>query len=278
LFSKIMQYADALRQQALFSGDSGQRHITVIERDGVRLMLFGSADGERETAYNPLDPDASVFEYPRLMATALALQPDTQDLLLIGLGGGYLPRMLQKHRPDIRVTVVEIDPLVIRLAEDFFDFRPGGSVTVALGDGRAFLENAAGRYDQIWVDAYDGTYIPAPLTTVEFLALCRKRLQRKGVLAQNVHAAHPLYMAHQATFTEIFGYCYVLRGAQCGNAVFVAQLDRERPTSVSSAFAAGLRRHGVRFGSINLITELRKAAITSYADPCAVLRSACGSA
>lgn len=255
----------------MFKGDSGLQRIEVSEQDGRRYLLFGP-EQEQETACSLEDPDHPVFEYPCLMLPALALKADTKDLLLVGLGGGWLPGLLQRHRPDIAVTVVEVDPLVPKLAEEFFDFYEGGSVRVVVADGREYLETCAERYDQIWLDAYGGDYIPEHLTTVEFLEVCRDRLKPRGVVVQNVHVEHRLFGAHLATMTEVFGYFYQLRGERGTNAALFARKDVDRPSSVKSAFNKGLRAHGARIGSVNLKAELRKASLGAYEDGTAVLR------
>ena len=262
---------DFFTQKVLFEGDSDYAHILVTEYNGKRILAFGPSGEEHETACNLLDPDEPLFEYPCLLSTALALKPDSTDILLIGLGGGYLPAIFQRHRPDIRLTVVELDPLVVRLAEDFFYFSSGGSVEVIVAEGRDFLQKTTRRYDQIWVDAYDGTYIPAPLTTIEFLDLCRDRLKTHGVLAQNVHAENPLYMAHQATFTEAFDYFYLVRGTRGGNAALLGQKDSPQPLSIKHAFFRGLKPRQGRFGAINLAAETAKATLTSHRDMWAIL-------
>lgn len=254
----------------LFEKESAHQRIQVAEKDGKRYMLFGPRQ-EEETACLLENPDVPLFEYPCLMAPALALQPETRSVLLIGLGGGYLARLFQCYRPNIAVTVVEIDPLVLEVAEKFFGFAPDDSVHVEIADGRGFLEKTDSRYDQIWLDAYDGEYIPPHLTTIEFFRLCRERLKFRGVVVQNVHVENALFAAHQATMTDAFGYCYLFRGAWGANAALTAQKDVARPSSVKQAFAKGLKLHGTRFGGINLSAELRKATIAEYVDPFAVL-------
>ena len=256
----------------LFTGDSAYHRITVTESNGTRLLAFGANGQEHETAYNYLHPDEPLFEYPGLMATGLALKADTKTILLIGLGGGYLPGVLRRNRPDIAVTVVEIDPLVVELAERFFDFTSTNQQTVVVAEARAFLSTTVAQYDQIWIDAFDGAYIPAPLMTVEFLQLCQQRLTPHGVIVQNVHYDHPLYMAQLATFTEVFGYYYAVRGVKDNNAALIAQQGIPKPHSIKTAFAKGLKQHGYKLGEINLRAELTKAILSAYRDNWAILR------
>ena len=45
-----------------------------------------------------------------MMLGALLLNPDPHSILIIGLGGGTLPRTLEKLLPQADIDVVEIDP------------------------------------------------------------------------------------------------------------------------------------------------------------------------
>lgn len=258
-------------EQVLFEGDSEFGHIVVTEKKGRRLLAFGPLGHEHETAYNPANPDEPLFEYPGLMCAALALKADTRKLLLVGLGGGYLPSLLKRRRPDLHLTVVEIDPLVARVARDFFDFEAGGRLSLIIADGRKFLESRAGLYDQIWLDAYNGAYIPGPLMTAEFLGLCRERLRPGGVIVQNVHVENPLYEAHLSTMSHVFGSYYLGLGRRRSNAVLAALNTGEPLPPVPEAFARGLKKHSGRLGLINLKAEAGKFTLVAGAAPGPIL-------
>ncbi|XP_040895833.1 eEF1A lysine and N-terminal methyltransferase [Toxotes jaculatrix] len=65
--------------------------------------------------------------------------PERKDVpvsvLLVGLGGGGLPQFLRDFVPDVTVEVVELDPVVLKVAKEWFGFRPDDRLTVTLGDG-----------------------------------------------------------------------------------------------------------------------------------------------
>jgi spermidine synthase len=91
-------------------------------------------------------------------------------VLVVGLGGGTLPQFLRMAYPYARIDVAEIDPAVVRVAEDYFNLRQDERLRVDVGDVRAFVESAApGSYYIIILDAYGVGTVPRHLTTVEFL-------------------------------------------------------------------------------------------------------------
>ncbi|KAK9519242.1 hypothetical protein VZT92_021983 [Zoarces viviparus] len=86
--------------------------------------------------------------------------PENKDVpvsvLLVGLGGGGLPQFLRDFVPDVTVEVVELDPVVMQVAKEWFGFRPDERLTVTLGDGLeriCALEKEGGRlFDVIMFD------------------------------------------------------------------------------------------------------------------------------
>lgn len=66
---------------------------------------------------------------------SLSLLDKPVSLLLIGLGGGGLPQFLRDFVPDAVIEVVELDPVVLGVAKEWFGFRPDDRLTVTLGDG-----------------------------------------------------------------------------------------------------------------------------------------------
>ena len=56
-------------------------------------------------------------------------------MLLVGLGGGGLPQFVRDFVPGANIEVVELDPVVLEVAKEWFGFRPDDHLTVTLGDG-----------------------------------------------------------------------------------------------------------------------------------------------
>uniref|UniRef100_A0A1A8E7G5 eEF1A lysine and N-terminal methyltransferase n=1 Tax=Nothobranchius kadleci TaxID=1051664 RepID=A0A1A8E7G5_NOTKA len=57
------------------------------------------------------------------------------SVLLVGLGGGGLPQFLRDFVPNVSIEVVELDPVVLEVAKEWFGFRPDDHLTVTVGDG-----------------------------------------------------------------------------------------------------------------------------------------------
>jgi spermidine synthase len=247
------------RPKILFEGDSPFHHVVVSEHAGVRTMHLGPEAKEAETSMSVAAPESPIFEYPGMMLVSLALAP-SRRILMLGLGGGYLPGLFQKRLAAHRLTVVELDPLVAELAGTYFGFNPGGNVEVVISDGRDYLEGAPdGAFDQIWLDAFDGDYIPEHLAEAGFLRLCRQKIAPRGLLAQNLHQTSWRYLGQLRQTIEVFGAePLLLGGVRSANTVALSLASGERLDPEAKALLAAVRSFGAKVGPYDLSEELRK--------------------
>ena len=205
-----------VRAEILHTERSLYRNIFVHEEGGQRCMRFGRNGLLRQSCITLSDPDTMVFEYTKMAMGALYLNPTPKRILIIGLGGGTLPRTFQKLFPDIVMDVAEIDPAVTRMAKQYFSFVPAVGTHVAEQDGRVYVKRAlqAGKtYDLVILDAFDHQYIPEHLLTVEFLREVKGVLAPNGVLAANTFATSRLYDSESATYHTVFGPFFNLASA-----------------------------------------------------------------
>lgn len=223
--------APAARATELHAERSLYRNIIVYEDDGIRCMKFGKQAAGRQTCMSLADRDRLVFDYTRMMMAALYLNPSPRRILIIGLGGGTLPRTLQKILPAASIDAVEVDPAVVRVALKYFDFVPLRQTRIFEEDGRVFVKRMGrqqARYDLVMLDAFDHEYIPEHLLTREFLREIKGLLSPHGVLAANTFASSRLYDFESATYYSVFGDFYRLKR---GNRVILVRAgglpDRE---------------------------------------------------
>ncbi len=161
--------------------------IQVSEEKGVRYLHFGSpwVQGAMRIAR----PWALELEYTRQMMVPLLLNgahwPAT--VLQVGLGSASLTRFLYRHRPEARITVVEIWPQVVEAARQFFRLpEHDGRVRLEIADGHEYLIGTRRRFDLILVDAFDEKGRSGMIDSVAFYCNCRERLSRRGMVAFNL--------------------------------------------------------------------------------------------
>lgn len=241
---------------------SQYRNIEVREENGERCLIFvGPRRRGRESCQYVDDPERMVFDYTRVMMGALYLQPDPRRILVIGLGGGTLPMALARAAPEAHITAIEIDPAVVRMAEEYFGFTPGPNMQVETVDGRVFVNRAIqrrARYDIVMLDAYDLNYIPDHMMTREFLESVRSILAPGGVVAANTFSTSALYDNESATYAAVFHRFY---NVKLDNRIILARLggdlpEREELVANATRYSALFPSYGV--DPVTLLSLMRE--------------------
>lgn len=226
------------------------RDILVTESGAERCMTFSvrRRATNRQSCILTNAPDRLVLDYTKLMLAGLYVSPRPQRILVVGLGGGVLPRTLAQLLPRATIDTVEIDAAVVDVAKRWFLFAPDARVRAAVQDGRVYVKRAlrAGtRYDLVFLDAYDHDYIPEHLLTREFLQEVRGVLAPGGAVVANTFSSSRLYDSESATYAAAFGGFLEFKGT---NRIIVAT-NGPLPAAAdvrgnAVAWDAALRRFG----------------------------------
>ena len=145
-----------------------------------------------------------------------------------GLGGGTLASAMLRILPDAGIDVVELDPAMVRVAKEYFSFRPSPLVRVTVEDGRVFVKRAlekGEKYDVIMLDAFDQSYIPPHMMTQQFLTEVKSILTKGGVLAANTFSVSGFYDNESVTYESVYGEFYNLKRFWSNNRVIIAQQE-----------------------------------------------------
>jgi spermidine synthase len=90
---------------------------------------------------------------------------DLQKILILGLGGGTLAKILRKKYPKAKITGVEIDPVMIELGKKYLDLDKY-KIDIKVEDTNEFKFD---KYDLVIVDMYSGDNFPKEFESEEFL-------------------------------------------------------------------------------------------------------------
>jgi len=171
--------------EMVYTHESMYNDIFVGDYGDTRYLMF--TEKLLQSGMNKRDPNAHIFNYTHLIDEASAYyKPEAKDILLIGLGGGSIPKALHVGREDISFDAVEIDPAVIRVAYDYFDMPKLPNFRTFAMDGRMFLQGAEREYDVAILDAYNSLFIPHHLTTEEFFDELAAVVRPEGIVLINV--------------------------------------------------------------------------------------------
>ena len=248
----------AAQQKVLFQKESPYTTVVVTEDEqGMRTLLFGS-QGVRQSVVKVGDPDHLELSYARAMVSGLALCPEPKRVLVVGLGGGSIPSFLHKHYPQTHIDAVDIDPVVVEVAKEFFGFREDATLKAYVQDGQQFVEERPNVYDVIFLDAFGSEDIPYHLARREFLEAVRRAITAHGVVLADVRGRglNSLYDSMVRTYQEVFDELYVLDVQGSGNKILIAlsrklHVTREEPARRAGAVS---KQKQFRFDIAELVT------------------------
>ena len=228
LIGVMLGGAGGLRATVVFEKVSPYHHVQVVDEQGMRMLSF---NGTRESRMSLAAPLQGHFEYTEYFHTPWVWNREIRRVLMIGLGGGSIQRAYQHYYTNVTVETVEIDPVVVNVAKEYFKVQETPALKIRNQDGRVFLNRTSDRYDVIIMDAYTtsryGSSIPPHLTTREFFALASAHLTTNGVLAYNVIGQIQGWRtdfigAMYRTLKEIFPQVYAFPAESSMNVVLVA--------------------------------------------------------
>jgi spermidine synthase len=168
-----------------------------VRNDAGGRSLHFSLD-ELQSRMDPRKPWQLEIDYTRTMMGFLLLHASPLRIGMVGLGGGSLAKFCHRHLPQSQLTVVEINPHVIALRDDFGIPPDDARLHIVQADGAAFVAAHADSFDVLLVDGFDHAGQPEQLCTQGFYDDCQAALAPGGVLVVNLHhddAAYPLRAA-----------------------------------------------------------------------------------
>lgn len=225
--------------------------IRVRENGSVRNLIFVEPSGleVRQSSIDLNHPGRLMLGYSKVIFGSFLFKHPQQRVLVVGLGGGAMVRFLNHHFPTTEVDAVEIDPVVVALADEFFGTRPSPTTRIFTEDAIQFLRRDHGKYDAIYMDAFlepgaetDARGIPKKLKTVEFLKSLHRQLTPGGVVAFNI-AEHPELPRDLETISEAFPTVLTAKAPQTNNHVVIASPEpAQHPAAARRATGRDLDR------------------------------------
>jgi len=178
----LKQWSNSLYEDRIvFSGQSRYQKIVLTKnKDDIRLFLNGNLQF------------SSIDEYryhEALVHIPFGLAEKREHILLLGGGDGLAVREMLKY-PEVRsITVVDLDPEIIRISTENNHLRrinhdslQDPRVTVINGDAFVFLKETAQKFDIIIADLPDPNNISlSRLYSREFYRFIRARLRADGI-------------------------------------------------------------------------------------------------
>ena len=181
--------------------------MEVTERDGYRSMRFTHSNRWVQGRQSLSDSWDYPLEYLQQHLVASCMAKDVQQILILGLGVGALPRLMAKTYPSASIMVVERNPGVIKAARDHFGLQLSPRLKVLEGDAIEVLRIGLDRsFDLIFDDIFDGIELSHHPARIHATA---GSTQRNGVFIRTTQMA-----LAELLKTPAINFCFLRRATK----------------------------------------------------------------
>lgn len=211
------------------------RQVKPFVQQGSSFKALHFSIREIQSRMSLDDPYALELEYCRTMMGFLLFKPLPRRIVMIGLGGGSLAKFCHRYLPATQFEVVEINPHVLDLREEFWIPPDDERFAVLEGDGARYVREAEAACDVLMVDGFDCDGQPAALSSQAFYDDCHDHLQPDGLLVVNLFNHHAQYDLLINRLRQSFAdQVLVVEGADVSNSIVFAFKDPRWNASRSS--------------------------------------------
>lgn len=175
--------AQMTQDEILWEKESDFHSISICQNPNGRFMRYGisfQAGKIQSDLYSGNIPYLNYFLIPYL------LNPDAENILVIGFGTGMLINQLEALYKNLKnIDAVDIEENIMFIATEFFDFKKSDKFNFYLQDALVYLRENQKKYDLIIVDVAGNEGIDERFFEQEFFTNIQKSLSENGIFAFN---------------------------------------------------------------------------------------------
>lgn len=113
-------------------------------------------------------------------------RPDIERILVLGLGGGSVARLIKRYWPGSEIIGIDIDPDMVELGKKYLGLGGVSNLKVFIEDATGWVDKNKGKsFDLVLVDLYKGAVIPKEFVQDSFLKKVVTLVKSGGVGAFN---------------------------------------------------------------------------------------------
>jgi len=197
----------------------GMDVIRVVQQGDMRSLLMGYGLAHMHGSISVSDPTKLVNQFSQKFMQTFRFVPAPQNILVVGLGVGSVPMAMAKHVVDAKIEVLEISPVIHKLAREYFMFNDlSGNITTTIGDAFITIQSIEKEsLDMVLLDGFGTSYIPIQLMCSEFMKFVKRALKSRAVVAVNLLRHHVSFNRHMKSMIDAFGDDIYLM--ECGNGI-----------------------------------------------------------
>ncbi len=243
LFYRPSMPEAVLRSSPVFASPTGEIRYYEVGRSATVLMIEKDGflnlrtNGLPEASTNLVGAPPDLHNQRMLSMVPVLARPDTESMLIVGLGAGVALEGVPKSVKS--VDVIELEPEVVRANQSIGDERAidplkQARVKVTINDARSALTLTSKKFDAIVSQpSHPWTAGASHLYTREFMALAKEHLTEDGVYLQWMNTQFLdefLLRSLCATVLDVFPYVRVYQW----NSEVLFFLGSDKPLNVET--------------------------------------------
>ncbi|MFA5171067.1 MAG: fused MFS/spermidine synthase [Sulfuriferula sp.] len=252
-------------RKIIYEANSEFGLVKVSEQNDIGHIRCLHLDNDYvQSAMNMAAPNELALPYSQAMFAFLLFHDAPKHCLVAGLGGGSLVKFLYQHFPATVTTVIEINPVIIDVAQHYF-FLPENiqRLNIVQADAAEYIPQQT-NVDCIILDAFDTTFQIEILASLAFYQQCADALAPSGVLCVNLWSEHPDFEIYLSRLSSIFNQrilCLPVR--KPGNYLVFA--FREQPEHRNFAERAQELETNLGLPFVDFLARIKNLPINSWA-------------
>jgi ubiquinone/menaquinone biosynthesis C-methylase UbiE len=214
-YKRLLSYVVEIPVEERYSDLSGSLELSIHQ--GEWKLSSPNAVysfGMHYTSYRIAFDRLGIFDFP------------AKRVLMLGAGIGSIARLLAGHPSTQEMVVVDIDPVVIQFAKEYWPYEMDVKVEFHADDAAQFAERIQqGTFDLILSDVFVDDVTPDQINTDEYLQNLQKLLSPEGMLLFSKldykPSDHTENKDFSAVFQSVFPQGFTLKAAH--NLMFVGR-------------------------------------------------------
>lgn len=147
-------------------------------------IIVSSVFGQNSISVENLTQTGPIVEIIWKKALKKVHKKEIQNILVLGVGGGSILKVIRSTYKDANIVGIEIDKKMIDIGKKYFKLNSFNTV-INIKDAFEFVKKDRDKYDLILIDLLIGRNHPEKLSSEEFFKNINRRLSKSGTVVIN---------------------------------------------------------------------------------------------
>lgn len=188
--------------KVIFETDSEfNKHIQVVQIGDTRKIKVDKID----QSISPNSQSCERLYWGKVVNVAKKELGEVKKVMILGFGGGTIAHLISRNFPGAEIVGVELDPVMVQIARDYFDIGSIPNLRVIIEDALRLVvapqeyDIQEFSFDMILVDVFVGERYPDLGKSGNFIGAIKKLVKPGGLVIFN-----RIYREHHQDDVNIF--------------------------------------------------------------------------